>query len=102
MTQGFKLADVESQLRYLKINSNSDTTTENIKSIDNILIFQRQLGHKVDIPDSGRWQMLTNKSQKCWICDRHVYGYIFWSRDIGQKTGQNLKSEDREFLLEQL
>ncbi len=57
--QGFKLSDINTQVKNLKTNSNSDSTTENLNSETSVLLFQRYLGHKLDIPDSGRWQMLT-------------------------------------------
>jgi hypothetical protein len=37
--QGFKLAEIEAKLRYLKVNSNCDNTTENLKEQSNKLIF---------------------------------------------------------------
>jgi hypothetical protein len=37
--QGFKLAEIEAKLRYLKVNSNCDNTTENLKEQRNKLIF---------------------------------------------------------------
>jgi hypothetical protein len=37
--QGFKLAEIEAKLRHLKVNSNCDNTTENLKEQSNKLIF---------------------------------------------------------------
>lgn len=46
------------------------------------LIFTRFLYHKAEIPGSKQWLMLTEKSEHCWICDKEMKGYIFWSRDM--------------------
>ena len=30
----------------------------------------RILGHKTDMPGSGQWKMINDKSDECWICDQ--------------------------------
>ena len=47
------------------------------------MIFERQLGHKTDIPGSGQWRMLTREDQKCWVCEKEVYTLGLWSKEIG-------------------
>jgi nitrogen-specific signal transduction histidine kinase len=34
------------------------------------LICTRVLNHKQDIPGIGQWKVITDKSEKCWICDQ--------------------------------
>ena len=49
------------------------STESNVDSEKKTLEFTRHLGHKIDIPGSGQWKMITNENKlhfKCWICDR--------------------------------
>ena len=32
-------------------------------------ILTRIMGHKVDMPGSGQWKLITDKSDECWVCD---------------------------------
>ena len=34
-----------------------------------ILTCTRILGHKLEMPGSGQWKMITDKKDECWICD---------------------------------
>jgi hypothetical protein len=34
------------------------------------LICTRVLNHKQDIPGIGQWKVITDKTEKCWICDQ--------------------------------
>jgi hypothetical protein len=50
------------------------------------LILTRILGHKVDIPGSAQWNMITArvpKQTECYICDKQIYSIIFWNTKIG-------------------
>ena len=56
------------------------------------LVFQRMLGFKEEMPGSGMWyessKLITYKphyKSDCWICDRHVYSLIFWSKGMAYK-----------------
>lgn len=33
------------------------------------MIFTRVLGHKQDIPGSGQWKLISDKTDECWVCD---------------------------------
>ena len=33
------------------------------------LILTRVLGHKMDMPGSGQWKLIKDKTDDCWICD---------------------------------
>lgn len=46
-------------------------------------IFERKLGHKMDIPGSGQWSMLNEDHQQCWHCANQIYTLVFWSRHFG-------------------
>jgi len=43
------------------------------------LIFSRVLGHFTDLPGSGQWV----DAPQCWICEKWIYSFIFWSQSIG-------------------
>ena len=36
---------------------------------DERMILTRILGHKQDMPGSGQWKLVRDKSDECWICD---------------------------------
>ena len=36
---------------------------------DSRMIFTRILGHKIDMPGSGQWKLITEKREECWVCD---------------------------------
>jgi hypothetical protein len=52
------------------------------------LVYQRQLGFKEQMPGSAQWYEAGNRivprkthyKNDCWICEKHVYSVIFWSR----------------------
>lgn len=66
---------------------------------DNLLIFQRVLGHK-EIPYSGQWRMLTKISDKCWVCHHHIHTIIFWSTRVGFIHQKRLDSMQDEILIQ--
>lgn len=44
----------------------------------------RFLGHKLDLPRMGQWQMETNgETDVCWTCCNWNYTLIFWNTTIG-------------------
>ena len=54
-----------------------------------MMIFNRYLGHKPDIPGSGQWRMISSdrdQKQRCWMHNLDVYTLIFWTRQFGQMT----------------
>ena len=60
----------------------------------NVLTCTRILGHKLEMPGSGQWKMLTDKHDECWICDQSNYSLIFWDKDyIAEKA--YIKSSDQ-------
>lgn len=63
-------------------------------------MFQRVLGHKAEMPGSGQWQMLTEKADECWICDRHIYTLLFWSPSIGHSTSVDLDEIERSRIVQ--
>ena len=61
------------------------------------LTITRVLGHKSDIPGSGRWAMSSTKeADGCWACDNWRYSLIFWNKDIGEFGEVNSISIDKE------
>ena len=54
-----------------------------------MLIFTRYLGHKIEMPGSGQWRMIStsnDEQERCWVCNKEVYSLVFWSREFGLKT----------------
>ena len=37
------------------------------------------IGHKLDMPGAIEWQMHRQKNQECWVCDKKIYTFFFWS-----------------------
>ena len=66
------------------------------------LIFQRQLGHKVDIPGSGQWQQLTKPTQKCWICANYTYTLVFWTKAQGWSEEEMIDEKIEDALIRQI
>ena len=67
------------------------------------LIFSRKLGHKIDIPGSGQWKMVTGETKRdneCWVCDRQVYTLIFWNELIGAAEMSNFSMEDKNYIID--
>ena len=77
---------------------NKDLANENT----NKLIFQRWVGHKPDIPGSGQWQMLTEKHDQCWVCDKWIYGIVFWSPNVSNQTQIDIEYFEKTKILEQI
>ena len=53
----------------------------------NILVISRLIGHKDDMPGSGRWnffQQSIKETNDCWICDKQIYTLIFWNQLVGE------------------
>ena len=59
-----------------------------------MLTCTRILGHKLDMPGSGQWKMITDKQDECWICDQSNYSLIFWDADFIAKKAY-IRSDDR-------
>jgi len=64
---------------------------------DSRMIFTRILGHKIDMPGSGQWKMITDKREECWICDLEVSGLVFWDYEkITEKAYMSTKRQHQE------
>ena len=61
---------------------------EVLQKAGNKLIFTRHLGHRLEIPNSTKWHMITEPHEKCWVCDRKVYSIILWTKNVGFRTGE--------------
>ena len=70
------------------------------------LIFQRVLGHKEEQPGTGQWFETSEEAvgcrphykNECWICDRHVFSVIFWSRAMAFKMTPIFNKEQTEIV----
>ena len=69
---------------------------------DHQLIFERQLGHKDDIPGSGQWRQLTKPSQKCWICANYIYTLVFWTKAQGWSDEDQIEPQVEDALIRQI
>ena len=45
------------------------------------MILTRCLGHRIDMPGSGQWKLIRDRSEECWVCDQQIYGLVFWDAD---------------------
>ena len=58
------------------------------------LVFTRLLGHKLTIPNSGRWKIHTKVTDECWICKRYVMCLFFYSPSVDTRVHSSLNIED--------
>lgn len=68
------------------------------------MVLTRYLSHKEEIPGSGQWQLLTLKKDPCWVCEREMKGYIFWTPAMSKKSAKILKlnSGEKQAIFEEL
>ena len=45
--------------------------------------FTRVLGHKNDMPGSGRWRRANKHNEECWVRGLHCHTLFMWSPEIG-------------------
>jgi len=64
-----------------RVESRVNAFAEDISG-DTRMILTRFLGHRPEMPGSGQWRMITDKTSECWICDQQVYSLIFWDEDF--------------------
>ena len=73
-------------------------------SINDQLIFQRILGHKEEQRGTGQWYESSKNSvackthykNECWICEKHVFSILFWSRAQAFKLDPVLSKDKTE------
>ena len=68
------------------------------------MILTRYLSHKMEIPGSGQWQLLTRKQDPCWLCEREMKGYVFWTPDMQTKSAKimNISLGEKQAIFEEL
>ena len=89
---------IQRQKRLETVYHEADPTTK-------MLLVTRKLGHKEDIPGSGRWQVYTCRhhgQSDCWICDRQIYSMVFWNEKIGDIEMLKYKDDDLQFIIQHL
>ena len=53
----------------------------------NICVLTRWNGHKADMQNKpGQWQMLQQKHESCWICQKHIYALVFFNPSKRQRA----------------
>jgi len=70
-------------------------------SVNDQLVFQRMLGHRVEQPGSGQWYESSKNAvaykphykNECWICEGHIFSVIFWSKGMCYKLKPILSRE---------
>ena len=70
---------------------------QNLDAEGSTLIITRMLGHKEEMPGSGRWRVITKENigqNECWVCDRKIYSLIFWNELIGNIELRKFTFED--------
>jgi hypothetical protein len=62
-----------------------------------MLHLQRWLGHKVDIPRSGQWQLNStwqDIKEQCWVCNKWCYTLVYWSPTVQQSIARTHTNPD--------
>ena len=68
--------------------------TLSIPTIDKSkLILERQLSLSHLIPNCSKWRIITQEHKTCYICDQHIIGVFFWSKEI-HKARTSIVTED--------
>ena len=67
------------------------------------LIYQRVLGHKLDMPGSGQWRETSAQTTPAdqigdWITDKNIYTLIFWSKNFDRKVQKRAQYKLQEIL----
>ena len=62
------------------------------------LILMRILHQRDEIPGSGQWQIMTKKSEHCWLCDKEMKGFVFWCQGMEQKSKKAIQINFQEKL----
>ena len=75
----------------LDTNLNKRTLEAGPNIEDGKLIFMRYLHHKNDIPGVGQWQIMTQRQDHCWLCDKEIKGYIFWCPTMAQLSKKSMQ-----------
>lgn len=60
------------------------------------LIFTRIIGHTMDMPGFSEWHMHTEHSKECWVCDRKIYTFFFWSPTFAEIESQKIALTPKE------
>ena len=68
------------------------------------LVFQRMLGHKLEMPGSGQWYESSKNAvackphykNECWIYGGHVFSVLFWSKAQAHKLNPILSKDKVE------
>ena len=56
----------------------------------------RYLHHRDEIPGSAQWQILTDKNEHCWLCDKEAKGFIFWTPGLANFSNKIIQTNDGE------
>ena len=67
-----------------------------------VLVFDRILGHKKDIPGIGQWRQIVDQKERCWLCADYAYTLIFWSKNIGFAAAGQMDPENEDILIQHL
>ena len=66
------------------------STEDKLISPGTKMILMRYLSQNERLPGNGQWQLVTSRQVPCWINEREMKGYIFWTLDMEQKSSKNL------------
>lgn len=65
-------------MKFAALNKNLPTDP-NIR-FEKVMILQRLIGYKAEIPESGRWRICIRPEHECWICAKYALSYFFWNK----------------------
>ena len=74
------------------------------------LVFQRIIGFKKEMPGSGQWyessprtsHLKKHYKNDCWICEKHIYSILIWSRGRAYILNPILPASETEIVSYQI
>jgi hypothetical protein len=60
------------------------------------------MGHQFEIPGSENWQLFTQATHECWVCDKKIYTFVFWSETHGTHYMIDLTEDEKRAVCERI
>lgn len=85
MQEEWKIEDACKYAHYKRMKPLLTRHDVDIRSQGRDITLTRYLGHKVDMPGSGQWELNTmSEIGDCWVCDNWMNVIVFWNPAIGR------------------
>jgi len=92
-------------LRRIQFEKIQSSPLENGSTNDNRnrhLILTRFLGHNFETPGASSWHLHLDSVCECWICDKQIYSFIFWSKSKGRAEQITIKPEEKKQIIQRI